>query len=172
MNKTRVLVFMALFISLEVVLTRFFSIQTPIVRIGFGFLPVALSSIMLGPIIGGITAAVADVVRMFAFPSGFPYFPGFTFSALASGMIYGLFLYKKPKTLLRIALAVLTVTVVVDLGLNTLWLTVFMGNAMSAFAVRLVKSLIMFPIQVALIHLMWRYIGAVAEKAFPLEKKI
>ena len=36
------LIQISLLIAIEVILTRFCSIQTPIVRIGFGFLPIAI----------------------------------------------------------------------------------------------------------------------------------
>ena len=47
--RTADLVIMAFLIALEIVLTRFCSINTPILRIGFGFLPVAMLGIMYGP---------------------------------------------------------------------------------------------------------------------------
>lgn len=157
MKTTRVFVFLGLLISMEIVLTRFLSIQTPIVRIGFGFIPVALSSIMFGPILGGITAMLSDIIGMIIFPQG-AYFPGFTFSAFLSGVIYGCILYKKPNTIIRIAFAVLIVALFVDLGLNTLWLSIITGKAAMALIVpRFIKSAIMLPVQIFSIHMVWRY---------------
>lgn len=99
--KTRPMVFIAILVAIEVVLTRFFAIETPIIRVGFGFVPIALSAIIFGPIIGGITAATADVLGMLLFPKGV-YFPGFTLSAFLTGLTYGLFLYNKPKSFLTL----------------------------------------------------------------------
>jgi ECF transporter S component (folate family) len=112
MKKTRILVLMGLFISLEVVLTRFIAIETPIIRIGFGFLPIAISAIMFGPVIGGLTATIADIIGMIIAPKA-AYFPGLTFSAFMTGFIYGLFLHKKNKSILKIFLAVLTITLAI-----------------------------------------------------------
>lgn len=160
LKTTRTIVYIGLLIALEVILTRFLSIQTPIIRIGFGFIPVALASIMFGPIWGGVSAALADIIGMALFPQG-AYFPGFTFSALLSGVIYGIFLYKKPVTILRVSIAVLLVTLAVDLGLNTLWLSMIMGKGFYAiFVPRIIKSAIMLPIEVICIHSVWKYIGA------------
>ena len=97
---TRTFVLMGLLISMEIILTRFFSVQTPILRIGFGFIPVVLASIMFGPVLGGITAAFSDILGMMLFPQGV-YFPGFTLSAFLAGLIYGLLLYKKTNTARR-----------------------------------------------------------------------
>jgi ECF transporter S component (folate family) len=158
MKKTRVLVFMGLFISLEVILTRFIAIQTPIIRIGFGFVPIAISAIMFGPVIGGLTAVIADIIGMIIAPKGM-YFPGLTFSAFMTGLIYGAYLHKKNNSIVKIFLAVLTITLIVDLGLNTVWLSILTGEAASAIIVpRLIKSSVMLPVQTVTIHAAWRYI--------------
>lgn len=168
MKRIRTLVFMSLLIAMEIVLTRFFSIQTPILRIGFGFLPIALAGIMFGPIIGGTTAALADVIGMMLFPSpAGPYFPGFTISAFIGGAIYGLLLYRKSKTIPQIALTALLVRVFVDLGLNTIWVSILYNKAWIAIiGTRLIASAIMLPIQVILIYTVWRYVGRFAERSF------
>ncbi|MBK5246006.1 MAG: ECF transporter S component [Peptostreptococcaceae bacterium] len=48
-SKVTRLITIGLFIALEIILTRFLSINTPFIRIGFGFLPVAMLGIMYGP---------------------------------------------------------------------------------------------------------------------------
>ncbi|QPG52822.1 folate family ECF transporter S component [Heyndrickxia coagulans] len=110
------IVFAGLFIALEVIFTRFLSIQTPIIRIGFTFIPTALSAVLLGPLFAGITAGLADIIGMVLFSGGAAYFPGFTLSAFLSGAIYGLFLYRKSVRFWRVCMAVLIITVVVNLG--------------------------------------------------------
>lgn len=160
MSRTRTIAFVGLLVSMEIIFTRFLSFQTPIVRIGFGFIPIAFSAIMFGPVIGGLTAAIADIIGMMIFPAG-AYFPGFTLSAFIGGAIYGLFLHKKPVTVLNVAISVLLITILVDLGLNTLWLTMITGKAASVIIVpRIYKCIIMLPIQVAAIQILWKYIGS------------
>ena len=155
MKNTKTVVYLAFFVALQIILTRFLSIQTPIVRIGFGFLPLVLSCIFFGPILGGICAAISDILGMLIFPQG-TYFPGFTFSALLSGIIYGSILYKKNISILRISIATILVKVLVDIGLNTLWLSLLTGKAVSVLMIpRLTKTLIMLPIEILLIHILW-----------------
>lgn len=157
-NYMKTITYMGLFIALEVILTRFLAIQTPIVRISFTFLPIALSAMLFGPLFGGIAAALADLVGMMLFPSG-PFFPGFTLTAFLTGATYGLFLYKKPATLVQISLAVIVVTVVITLGLDTVWLWLITGQGIWAILpVRIIKALIMAPIQVTVIQAMRRYV--------------
>jgi ECF transporter S component (folate family) len=160
MSKTRIIAFVGLLVSIEIILTRFLSFQTPIIRIGFGFIPIAFSAIMFGPAIGGLTGAIADVVGMIIFPKS-AYFPGFTLSAFLSGAIYGIFLYRKPVTVVNVSKSVLLITILVDLGLNTLWLSMITGKAALVLLIpRLYKSLIMLPVQIAAIQILWKYIGS------------
>ena len=74
------LIQISLLIAIEVILTRFCSINTPIVRIGFGFLPIAIIAMMYGPLSAGISYAIGDILGMMLFPTG-SFFPGFTLTA-------------------------------------------------------------------------------------------
>lgn len=152
---------MGLFIALHVVFTRIIRpIELPFLRVSFGFLATSFAAILTGPVLAGFNAAISDVIGYFLFPSGLAFFPGFTLSAFLTGIIYGLFLYKRPKTVLRISLAVLVVSVVVDLGLNTLWLSILYDRAWTVFFLtRLIRTLIWFPVQVFFIYIGWKYIG-------------
>lgn len=165
MSKAKTIAFVGLLVSMEIIFTRFLSIQTPIIRIGFGFIPIAFTAIMFGPLIGGTAAAIADIIGMLIFPKG-PYFPGLTLSAFLTGAIYGLFLYRNPVTIVNIAKSVLMITILVDLGLNTLWLSMLTGNAAAAILIpRIYKSAIMLPVQIVAINVLWKYIGVHINKS-------
>jgi len=160
LNKTRNMVYMGLFVALEIVFTRFLSYQGANVRIGLGFLPVALAAITFGPIYGGLTGALADVIRMALFPMGTAYFPGLTISAFLSGAIYGILLHNKPKSYLRITITVLIITLFIDLGLNTFWLTILLKKTFFVLVIdRIISNTIMFPIRIIMIYLSWKYLG-------------
>ena len=77
-NRARRVAFAGMFIALNIVLTRFFSYTVVIggvqnIRLGFGEIPVILSGIMLGPVYGAITGALADLI-------GYPFNHGSLFS--------------------------------------------------------------------------------------------
>jgi len=153
---------MGMFIALQIVFTRIIKpIDLPYLRVSFGFLASSFSSILMGPILGGINGAISDIAGFFLFPSpGAAFFPGFTISAFLTGLIYGIFLYKKPKTVLRIFFAVLTVSIFIDLFLNTLWLSILLDKAwMTFFIARLIKTTLFLPIQVFFIYIGWKYIS-------------
>ena len=164
MSNTRRLVTIAFFIALEVILTRFLSIQTDFLRIGFGFLPVACVGILFGPLWAGAAYAVGDVLGMLIFPSG-SYFPGFTLSAFLIGCIYGFFLYKKESSFRRILIPVLLVCMGVNLFVDTLWLNILYGQAyLALLPLRVIKCAVMVPIQLVLIKLIWEKVLKLFEK--------
>lgn len=146
-NLTYQLVVMSFLIALEIILTRFLSINLPIVRIGFGFLPVALSGILFGPLWAGFGYVVGDILGMLIFPSG-AYFPGFTLSAFLTGILYGLFFYNKEITFKRSFAASLTVLTLITVCLNTLWLSIMLGKGVYALLPpRLIEACFMVVVQ-------------------------
>jgi ECF transporter S component (folate family) len=123
----RTVTYLAFLIALQIVLSRFLSIATPIMKISLGFVPVAIAGMLFGPLSGGMVAATADFLGAILFPIG-PYFPGFTLTAFITGVIYGVFLYQKDRSWVRIILAVLIIALGLNLGLNTFWIMVITGK--------------------------------------------
>jgi ECF transporter S component (folate family) len=166
MKKLQSLVFIALLVATEIILTRYCAIQTTTIRIGFGFIPIALAAMLYGPLTGGIVAMLADILGMLIFPKG-PYFPGFTISAFVGGFIYGVILYKKSKNILNILLAVLLVTIIKDITLNTIWLTLLYKLPFKAIIIeRIIKSIVMLAVQIAIIPIVWKRIGITIQKLY------
>jgi len=154
---TKKIVVIALLIALEIILTRFLAIQTPTIRISLGFVPIAIIAIMYGPIYAGVAAAVADFMGVSFFSAITP-FPGFTVTAALMGFVFGLFLYNhrdRHLGLVRICMAVLIVTIVLQFGLDTLWLQIITGRGFfEILPTRIVRTLIMLPLQLVCINLL------------------
>ena len=152
-NYLQMLVILAMLLALEVILTRFLSITLPIVRIGLGFLPIAVAAILYGPVWAGLLYAMGDFIGAQLFPVG-PYFPGFTLTCFLVGVIYGVFLYKKEITWLRCALAAGVSLLLCTLLLNSLWISILYGKAfMGLLPARAVEAAIMLPVQTLLIKI-------------------
>ncbi len=165
------LVLASLFIAIEIITTRFLSIQTPIIRISLDFIPVALSAIILGPYTAGVTAAIADIFGMMIFSRGGAYFPGFTLSAFVSGFLYGSILHKKRITLTRCFFAVLTVIISTSIVLNTIWLVIITNKgAFAILGARIVKDMLMMPIQTFLIYYVWRSVESALKSTLIFNK--
>lgn len=156
--RVKTIVFTAIFISLTVIFTHVFAVQTPFIRISFGFLPVALFSMLFGPIKGACMAALADLLGCLFFSPGL-YFPGFTVSAFLSGLIYGYFFYNKKITLTKIIFVSSIIFILIDLFLNTLWLcTLYQKAAQAFFLSRLIKGAILLPIQISILYTVYKTI--------------
>lgn len=122
--KTRVLVYMALFVALDIVLTRLLALMpSTVVRISLSFVAYAVSGVMFGPWITALTAGIGDIVGMMMFPNNAPYFIGFTISAVLTGFCFG-FLKNHRKDTLRLGIVLAVIAVVIEGGLNTYWLTI------------------------------------------------
>lgn len=121
---------MALLIALQVVLSRFLSINLQFLKIGFSFVPLMFAGYMYGATGGVAVAATSDLIGALLFPSG-PFFPGFTVTAALSGFIYGLTLGGKCTTL-KITIGVIVEQTVCGLLLNTWWLAMLYGSSFKA----------------------------------------
>ncbi len=153
---TEQLVIMGFMIALSVVLSKLISINISFLRIGFGFLPIAIVAIMYGPVWAGAAYALADLIGAFLFPTG-PFNPGFTLSAALTGIIFGMVLYKKKVTFARALIASALVALIVNLLINTWWLTFILGKGYTVLlASRAVKELVSIPVMALLILAMDR----------------
>lgn len=151
-RNTKKIVFAAMFTSISIVLTHVFSIQTPFIRIDLGFLPIAIFSILFGPIAGAVVAVISDILGCLIFSPGL-FFPGFTLSAFATGIVYGFFLFKKRISLGRVIVASVTIFILVDMCMNTLWLSMLYHKGVQVIiAGRAIKGVVLLPFQVILIY--------------------
>jgi len=119
-SNARLIAEMGILIALDIVFTRFLSITTLYFRLGFAFLVLLLSGMRLGPVHTAVVAALADLIGAHLFPVG-PYFPGFTVTAAINGFLYGLFFFDG-FSWKGLALFLFLEAVVVNLGLQTLWI--------------------------------------------------
>ena len=96
MNKNlQKLILAAILITIGIVLSNILSISYPpgstIIRIGFGYLPLMIISIILGPRIGFVSAIIQDFLGWIFFGYNFgPFFLGFTLNAILYGVVPGL----------------------------------------------------------------------------------
>ena len=163
-----VLIFAALMIALRVALK---SISIPIaanLRINVAFFINAFGAMLFGPVVAIAAAAVSDTLGCLLFPSG-PYFFPFIFIEIAGSLIFALFLYRTEVTALRVTLSRFCIDFFVNIVLNTpiMWLyyQMVMGKTYKIFdALRIVKNLVMFPLEAVLLVLFLRVVIPPAQK--------
>ena len=85
---TRNLVMMAALVAIQIILARFFSIQTDTLRVSFESIPVILAGMWLGPLCGAIVAVVADILGTIIQGYG-AWFPPLVLGPLSVGILSG-----------------------------------------------------------------------------------
>ena len=153
MSKLKKVILSGILLALVIVLNRFVSIKTPLLVIDLTFIPIMMSAIWLGPKYSTLIAALADFIGAILFPFG-TYFPGFTVSAGLVGLIYGIFLYKKPGSkmtnkqfIIRLLISNLLALGVVRIFVTALWLKILYGQAyLVIVSTRVLTQVLMFPI--------------------------
>lgn len=148
------LVYASLLLALDIVLSRFCAVTTPLVKVSFSFLPIAVCGMLFGPVWAGTVGALADLVGAGMFPVG-PYFPGITLSAALTGILFGLTLHRRDHTNARAAAAALLNCGVVSLLLTSFWLHLLSGTPYLATVVaRIPQALLLCPVQFLAIRLL------------------
>ncbi len=159
---TKQLTVTGLLIALNLVLNQFTISFGTLLEIGFAFLPIAMLAYLYGPLNAGLAASIGDIIGFFLRPNGM-FFPGFTLNALVMGVIYGFLLHNKKITLPRVAVAVLLVTVIVNLIMTPIWLNIMYGTYFFAVP-RLVKAVLLYPVEVSLLYMMLRKFSKVESR--------
>lgn len=161
-KNTRSLTTMALLLALTIVLGYLTISIGDFLKIGFSALPNELVSFLFGPAVGAVFGGLADILNFIVKPTGV-FFPGFTISGILSGLIYGLVLYKKPLKIFRIVIANVIVAFLVNIILNTYWLTILYGTGFFAiFPGRVVKELVICVINSILMYVLCNTLKAAA----------
>ncbi|HIS47495.1 MAG TPA: folate family ECF transporter S component [Candidatus Scybalocola faecigallinarum] len=149
---TQKIAILGMLVAAQVIAGRFISISLPIVTIGFVFLPVSITGILFGPLLGGLSAFLGDLITALLGPYG--YFLPMGLSAFLTGAIYSLFLHRKPASIRRIIACVLTESILISVFLQTFWLTILTGKAyLVLLPTRIIQNLITIPVSVICIWL-------------------
>jgi len=161
MFSTKMLATLGILLAMDIVLTRFLSINAWNIRIGFGFVPVVLSGMLFGAAPTMVLGALADFLGAILFPTG-PYFPGFTLTAALTGLTFGYFL-KKENSVRSTACAVLIVQFLLGLLLNTFWIHLLYSSPfVPLLATRVVQSAFLSIVQFVTI----RALAQLSERVF------
>ncbi|HHU63768.1 MAG TPA: folate family ECF transporter S component [Clostridiales bacterium] len=172
-NKTKKIAYAALLTAISIILTRVFGTTIPIgsalaLRLSFGEIPIILSGLLLGPVFGGATGLMADVIGYVINPMGGAYFPGFTVTAILTGLIPGLFavLRQRKEWTWSSLLGVIGLTnIIAGVLLNTYWLSIYFGSPFMAFLPpRLITRLVLIPVYVVIINVLTKMIYRIVPK--------
>lgn len=153
---TQSLTRVAILISMSFLLKSFFVLTLPTYRFTFYEIPLMITGIMFGPIIGGFGGLIVDWFNILV-PNYATGFNLFTISSMMWGIIPGLLLFgRKELSMMRIVNAVL-ITSLVCFSINTFQLYLFMGSGVLAnLPVRAVTLIIKLPLQVLILDILFK----------------
>ena len=147
LKSIRVLGACALLIALTIAITTLYIPLPNNLHVFFDYTPKALCAMVCGP-----AAALGVGLAM---------------------LIYALGFYNEKITIPRIAITKLAVNVICNIGLNSLWNSILMGKAFVVFLTgSAAKNLLLWPIEVAVMAVVFRLVTPVMEryKLIPKQK--
>ena len=163
-KKLRTLAVSAIFLALSSAVASVF-IPLPNNRRGyFTDGPMALCAAVIGPVSGLLFGLTGDLLGFVLHPTG-GFFPGYTLTSMMGMFLYGLGLYRKKITVRRLALTKLLVNLVCNAGLNVLWSAILFKKAWVVyFTASLTKNLALWPVETAVLVLVFRLVGPLMER--------
>ena len=121
---------LGILMALGLIVDRF-TVGTKTIQLGFGFVIVVIGTLVSGQV----------------------YNPGFTLSAILGAIVYGWFLYGHKSSIKRIVISQLLIMLVVNLVLNTLWISLMYQTPYVTFLMtRILKEVVTTPIQIIIIY--------------------
>ncbi len=156
LKNIRSLVVAALLSAAAIVIEYF---QIPIIpgvlEVSFSFMAISLCSFLTGPVLAIPCGIIVDIVG--AMIKGYSFFFGYTLSAILGAVIYALFLYRAKLSFFRIAMARLTVNMLINVLLGSVWRVSMSGGFYGYYAViAFIKNILLYPLEVFVILLFFR----------------
>lgn len=133
LKNVRVMAFAAMLIAMNIVLARVLKIEVgPTIRITFSQVPIFLCGLWFGPIVGGISGFLGDLIGSLL--QGYAPNPFISCSAMLTGIIpgiMGIYVFKRNLNWWKIAVMLSINGLVGSLGLTTLGLHLYYGTPWS-----------------------------------------
>ena len=120
----------SIMVAAYVVLDMFQLQLAPQIVVSFSYIPIAIAGWMFGIVPAMIVGGVSDIMSFLIKPTG-AFFPGFTITAILTGFVFGAVLYKSKGKFIWInsILSKTLITILLNIGLNTLWTSMLTGKA-------------------------------------------
>ena len=137
-----------------IVISMFCTIKTETMKISLTFIPVTIAARLYGVKGSAAVAGLGDIIGWIIRPLG-PLFLPITFTEIAIGVVFGLFLYKNVK-FSKIAIAV-SIAMLLSAFITPVWLHMLYGTDYIALLIgRIPQILIMTAIEMTVIPFMMK----------------
>ena len=145
----RMIVHLALFISIDIVLTRFVApLYSQWMRISLSFIPIAMCAIMYGPVWAAFVGCMADFIGFWLNPIG-AYYPPLLITIILNAINYWFWLNPKASPgIVSTTCAAAVSSFILSLGLQTLWLSMlYTSPYLPMFYTRIFQAVVVFGLQ-------------------------
>jgi len=158
----RSLVYIAMLCAMNVVLGMFSIPLGANLKIGLGFIAMAVMGYLFGPVPAGICGFLLDFIKYIIAPDG-PYLPWFAITEVLGGLIYGIMLYKRGSVSIWRCLATRAlIDGLLNILLTPVWLEMLYGKGYWFYvSARVVKNLILWPIETAVLFVLLKAVNRI-----------
>lgn len=145
-------------------------------EISLTFIMWPIIGMIFGPIPTMVIAGIVDVLIFFIFPSGYPFYLGYTLTQMLLGFLSGLFFYKKNISITNIIFFKFLVNFGIHVGIeslfmkdiynynNEMYLTYVLGGA--------IKNLALWPLECIIIIIIMMQIVPISKNLKLIDEKI
>ena len=159
MKNPRTLVFAALILALRIAVKPLSITIAGDLTEGIGFIINAFGSMVYGPVVALLSGALSDTLGFLVFPSGV-YFPAYMITEMAGSFVFALFLYRAEISIPRLILCrfciCFFVNVLLAYPIHTAYYSIMLGKDYSLTWIRIVKNIVLFPIEAVLLAVIFR----------------
>lgn len=163
-SSVRMLAVCAMFIALRVAIGSLFIPVGENLRIYFTYAVTALGASIYGPLMALAEGFVSDILGFFIAPSG-GFFPGYTLSAMLGSVTYALFFYQQRQSIWRIFFCRMTVNIVVNILIGSVWSAVLYGKGYIYYVSKsIVKNIVLLPIEALVMYIVFRTVNPLLKR--------
>ncbi len=159
LKNPRTLVFAALILALRIAAKPLSITIAGDLTEGIGFIVNAFGSMVYGPVVALLSGALSDTLGFLVFPSGV-YFPAYMITEMAGSFVFALFLYRAEISIPRLILCrfciCFFVNVLLAYPIHVAYYSIMLGKDYSLTWIRIVKNIVLFPIEAVLLAVIFR----------------
>lgn len=89
--------------------------------LSFSYIFLGLGALLYGPIAGLLMGFLSDNLEFVLFPTGFPYFIGYSISSMLAGFICGILFYKTKLSFFKVFISRFLINILINAILGTIW---------------------------------------------------
>ncbi len=124
---------------------------TPTLKLTFSYLIFGIIGWRFGVVTGALAGGLCDITSYIVYSTGALHL-GFTLSAALTCTVFGAFLYRQKISLWRVAVSRILINILINIALNTFWLSNLYGKAyIVLLGERLVKNILLLPVEITLL---------------------